>query len=242
MERAHNFCDLAGVRFGRLTVSNLHSSGPNGVLWMCGCDCGASAIVDRRNLRAGRQKSCGCLNAEIRKQRNEARKTTDEHKLSCKRARSLKWARKNSDSTKRRYLQAKSDPIQWAKILESARQWNHRNRTHKNAMTRNRRAKIKNAEGSHTKVDIQDLLLAQDGKCAICAVDILAGFHVDHIQPLSRGGRNDKPNLQLLCAPCNLSKWAHDPETFMKSLGAGYAAVAGEIRSRMDSADSPWAP
>jgi len=30
--------------------------------------------------------------------------------------------------------------------------------------------------------------------------------HLDHIQPISRGGTNDPDNLVYICAPCNLSK------------------------------------
>jgi 5-methylcytosine-specific restriction endonuclease McrA len=44
-------------------------------------------------------------------------------------------------------------------------------------------------------------LLAQS--CAECGA---AGQHVDHIIPVSRGGRHAIGNLQMLCAPCNLSK------------------------------------
>ncbi len=57
--------DLAGQRFGRLTV--LTPAGTNrrhGATWTCRCDCGNETVVDARNLRAGNTKSCGCLKAE----------------------------------------------------------------------------------------------------------------------------------------------------------------------------------
>jgi 5-methylcytosine-specific restriction endonuclease McrA len=41
-------------------------------------------------------------------------------------------------------------------------------------------------------------------------------FHIDHVVPLSAGGRHSLDNLVLACAPCNLSKRravaANDPE------------------------------
>lgn len=43
---------------------------------------------------------------------------------------------------------------------------------------------------------------------AACAHCGLTGgkFHVDHIIPLSRGGRDELENLQFLCVRCNLKK------------------------------------
>ena len=42
-------------------------------------------------------------------------------------------------------------------------------------------------------------------------------MHIEHIIPLSRGGRSDKSNLCLACAWCNSYKWVQthgfDPET-----------------------------
>lgn len=31
-------------------------------------------------------------------------------------------------------------------------------------------------------------------------------YHIDHIKPISKGGTNEKTNLQLTCEPCNLAK------------------------------------
>lgn len=35
-----------------------------------------------------------------------------------------------------------------------------------------------------------------------------SGLHIDHMVPVSRGGRTEMGNLTVLCAPCNLSKGA----------------------------------
>lgn len=84
---------------------------------------------------------------------------------------------------------------------------------------RHRRAIKRNASGNHTIADVLNLLVLQKNKCVCCLKSIKNGYHVDHIIPLSRGGSNDKYNLQLLCAPCNLSKHAKDPIEFNQSLG-----------------------
>lgn len=76
--------------------------------------------------------------------------------------------------------------------------------------TRRYRAKKVNAEGRHGIRDIRKLMEIQQGKCNVCSDFINTGkshaFHVDHIYPLSRGGKNSPDNLQLLCRSCNCGK------------------------------------
>jgi 5-methylcytosine-specific restriction endonuclease McrA len=45
-------------------------------------------------------------------------------------------------------------------------------------------------------------------RCRMCGATASDGaqLHVDHINPVSRGGRTVSENLQTLCAPCNLGK------------------------------------
>jgi 5-methylcytosine-specific restriction endonuclease McrA len=51
------------------------------------------------------------------------------------------------------------------------------------------------------------------GKCRYCGVDIaLNTFHIDHIEPLSNGGRKAIDNLGPACATCNTSKSNRDLE------------------------------
>ena len=67
------------------------------------------------------------------------------------------------------------------------------------------------AEGSYTAADIADLLRMQKGNCSFCLQPLGSDFHVDHYQPLTRGGSNDRKNLRLLHQSCNLRKHASDP-------------------------------
>lgn len=59
----------------------------------------------------------------------------------------------------------------------------------------------------------------QRGRCAICREKLGSETHIDHIMPLALGGQNRRSNLQLTCAPCNLSKGAVHPVEFAQSLG-----------------------
>lgn len=60
---------------------------------------------------------------------------------------------------------------------------------------------------------------AQRNRCAICAVSLKKGSHIDHITPISRGGLHEPRNIQFLCQHCNLTKSGRDPITHMQSLG-----------------------
>lgn len=71
---------------------------------------------------------------------------------------------------------------------------------------RNRLARRKGAEGTHTLSETLELLEKQDSKCACCDVPLDDTRHLDHIIPLSKGGSNWIHNLQWLCPFCNVSK------------------------------------
>ena len=79
-------------------------------------------------------------------------------------------------------------------------------------------ARKRNAEGSFTAEDIKDLYATQGARCYYCSVSIEELYHIEHMTPLSRGGKNDVSNICLACAPCNLSKHTKTAEEFQ---GAG---------------------
>jgi hypothetical protein len=79
------------------------------------------------------------------------------------------------------------------------------------AKAERRRALEMHCEGSYTQADINQLMIIQGGRCAGCARR-LRNYHVDHVMPLTKKGRNDISNLQLLCPPCNLRKSSKHPD------------------------------
>lgn len=66
---------------------------------------------------------------------------------------------------------------------------------------------------------IARLMKLQRGLCPCCKLPLGEDFHMDHIEPLSRGGANSKSNIQLMRAECNMHKNAKDPIDFMQSRG-----------------------
>lgn len=62
------FKDLAGQKFGRLTVIKIgHRNKRNIIKWECLCDCGKITFVSSNQLNCGETKSCGCYHDEAAK-------------------------------------------------------------------------------------------------------------------------------------------------------------------------------
>lgn len=138
------------------------------------------------------------------------------------RDRHTRWRADNQDKIKadrRSYHTQNRD-----RIVAKVQEWREANpdRLREAARTwaNNRRARLANAPGANTAADRQAILKAQGYRCGYCRADLRRRRrHFDHIQPLSRGGSNDRTNIQALCPPCNLSKGAKDPVTFARNRG-----------------------
>lgn len=87
------------------------------------------------------------------------------------------------------------------------------------ARNNKRRSLIKKLHEHHNGNDINKLLITQKRKCIVCKKLLNNTYHVDHIQPISKGGSNCKYNIQILCPHCNLQKNAKDPIEFMQFKG-----------------------
>jgi len=75
-------------------------------------------------------------------------------------------------------------------------------------MRRETRAQQKRYISAKTRMKI---LRRDNFKCGWCgrsAEDHGVALHVDHQQPLSKGGTNVEENLWILCEDCNLAKGA----------------------------------
>lgn len=78
-----------------------------------------------------------------------------------------------------------------------------------------RRARLLEASGTHTQGDIRLRYEMQHGKCYWCGDKVRFGeHHVDHIQPISKGGSNGPENICIACPPCNRRKYDKTPLEF----------------------------
>lgn len=96
--------------------------------------------------------------------------------------------------------------------IDKARAYEREARRRHPEHTRNRRARRLSAQGSFTEQDVQQQYKRQGGKCYYCKTKFdkkrgRAGFHADHIVPLTREGSSNFPwNIVLSCPTCNLKK------------------------------------
>lgn len=146
--------------------------------------------LTERRTSDGKCVDCAKLQAEKLKERHP-----DYHK---------QWATKNKES-----------------IRQATRSWQARNPLKTRANIHNYKAKRRQNGGRHSSRDLLNIISSQNYRCAECGAKILHSKdrHLDHIKPVSRGGTNDKGNLQFLCIGCNLSKGAKDPIEFARSKG-----------------------
>lgn len=61
MSHSRKKLDLAGQRFGKLTVLAPAENIGGRTAWLCRCDCGKEAVVKADHLRSGHTVSCGCV-------------------------------------------------------------------------------------------------------------------------------------------------------------------------------------
>lgn len=127
----------------------------------------------------------------------------------------------NLDAERQRmrdYMKAKRrDDPEW--VRESCRRWrkNHpeqsaeKGRLWREANPAKVRAiralyKARKRTTSIGVVDMAKLIAMANGICGICTEAIEGQYHIDHIMPLSKGGKHIQDNLQVTHPSCNLRK------------------------------------
>lgn len=111
------------------------------------------------------------------------------------------------------------DPNVRQKAQQRTKEWMLANPEKAKANARNGKARRRQATGAHTADDISQIFAAQRGKCAYCRKRLGSKFDVDHINPVAKGGTNDRKNIQITCGKCNRAKSARDPLFHARTLG-----------------------
>jgi CDP-6-deoxy-D-xylo-4-hexulose-3-dehydrase len=56
----HNFVDITGNKYGKLTAIKYHRSTNGYIIWTFRCECGVEKILNTQKVKDGRIKTCGC--------------------------------------------------------------------------------------------------------------------------------------------------------------------------------------
>ena len=144
--------------------------------------CGKTKSLDDfyrdKGMPDGRRGDCKVCN--LRKTREHYQRTIDQRN-----AYSRKYYRENKE-----------------KILQYQLEYARANREKVRAYGRSYRAKKNNVEAY--KVTDKDCMNIKNQPCLMCGST--ENVHIDHIIPISKGGRHAIGNLQPLCKPCNTAK------------------------------------
>jgi len=151
--------------------------------------------------------------------------------VQCNRDRAAAWYLNNKDRAIARILAyKKAHPEQYREYGAKFRalfperkklhvtKWQSGNTVKRLISESRRRARKRSVGGEFTEGDVSRLLIAQSGRCNWCGQCLDEHFHVDHIIPMIKGGRNDAMNICLACPPCNTRKGVKLPSQFMAEL------------------------
>jgi 5-methylcytosine-specific restriction endonuclease McrA len=222
--------DLRGQRFGcLLVVERMDRAGPS--QWKCKCDCGNGSVHYSGNLRKGFATSCGHLKTGDRPNRQRQIQGLRFGRLVAVRIEPRKTKRGNRRWTCRcdcgNEKVIRADRLTLGETIScgcasnkgpgvAVRSTQVRDKTSIKDHIRRTREK----RGSFTQGEIITLYVKQYGKCANCFAAISSNtWHKDHSVPLSMGGTNTIENMQLLCRPCNRSKYNKMPLAFANDQG-----------------------
>lgn len=127
------------------------------------------------------------------------------------------WQKNNKDRSNARKAKWASNNSE--KVKATANAWAKANKEARLLAKHTRRAKLASSGGTLTKGIKSKLFALQKGKCPCCNKSLGKNYHVDHIIPIAKGGKNIDSNVQLLRAKCNHQKNAKDPIEYMQSKG-----------------------
>jgi len=162
----------------------------------------------------------------IDKIKTQKKKWRDENKHHIKLKKKL-WAEENKDKIKQNYNKWKNENKEYLKAYH--KQWAEENRNHLKEYQKNWREENKdyikkyNKQNPHiitnarikrqnkindriTKDEWFEIMFLYDFKCFYCDLILNNNYTLDHIIPISKGGKHCFDNLIPACRSCNSSK------------------------------------
>lgn len=132
------------------------------------------------------------------------------------RSRVAKWQLDNPDRKRKNALRWRHRNLERSR--ETSRRYAKEHPEKITVNSRNRRARKRNAEGSHTVADERAQFERQKRRCYYCGCEMIKepfkpnSATVDHVVPLDQKGRNSPDNLVIACRDCNSRKGNKRPD------------------------------
>lgn len=163
-------------------------------------------------VKSGRTASCTCC-------------TRNHSKLSAQKSRKDPEKRKKILLATRKCCQKHGDKYlelarQYKKknsirLHNELRQWKNNNRDkvllHAKTYAHNKRMRLKGEYARTDSKTLELIIVFWGNKCAYCGGKYEA---IDHVVPISKGGKHSSDNLLPACRKCNASKYVRDVEEF----------------------------
>lgn len=165
----------------------------------CGEIVDISLFTKNRAKKSGLGSVCKkCNNKDSKKYREDNPEKRKEQEIKGSR----KWRENNPEKVKEYSREYREKNIEIEK--EKERQWRINNPKKKSILNAIRRALLRGSTGKFTHNEWIALCERYNNKCVCCGET--KELTIDHVIPLSKGGRNDIDNIQPLCKSCNSSK------------------------------------
>lgn len=121
----------------------------------------------------------------------------------CKECRRVRVAESYQRHSERRQTDMREYKLRNPEAVKAAnRRWFENNRERANLTSRLKKQR-RRAAGNLTVADWRTVLNLYGNRCLACGANEVT---IDHIVPISRGGRNTVDNVQPLCGTCNTRK------------------------------------
>lgn len=169
------------------------------------------AAASSRTGRGSRCKDCVRLWSPVKNERARQRRKDRPEIEQQQRERRKERRRNQPRQYKPRTENQRINGRRWAEknadlVRERAREWARRHKDRSQVQKAKRRARMRNAQGSFTAKEWNELCGFYGHRCLACGGS--GTLSVDHVMPISLGGSNDIGNIQPLCLRCNLRKGA----------------------------------
>lgn len=114
-------------------------------------------------------------------------------------------------------------------ILDRTKKWSKQNPDKKVEQAHRRRARLYGQLDFDLPPNFVNLIKEnQNNKCVYCSIDIKNKYTIDHVIPISRGGKHSIENIVISCPTCNFSKHT---KTLQEWLEFNIKLISGGINS-----------